>query len=195
MFVCFVCLVCFSVLVRLCVLCACVLACLVCCVYSRVVCSVGHVLCRVRSAWHTEVVNDLPGHVELAQRELVVVFGVEHVDQVSVERVDVLQAGESLEHMRELLVEVLLRELDLAHVEAADAGDGISLVHDSRGLALGLAQDDVDEVLRLRHHACRGEDSACGVCENKARDKGEKERQSRERVGMLAGVGVGAYVL
>ena len=43
----------------------------------------------------------------------------------------------------------------LARVELSDAGDGPAIVHDGGGAALCLAEDNVDEVLRVRNDANR----------------------------------------
>ena len=64
---------------------------------------------------------------------------------------DVVDAGEVLEDLGELLVPRGLGVLDLAHVELADAGDGVAAVDHRGGLALRSGQDDVDEVLRRGH--------------------------------------------
>lgn len=48
--------------------------------------------------------------------------------------------------LRELLVEVLARELDFARVEGADTLDVPTLVADRRRLALRLGQDDVQKL-------------------------------------------------
>ena len=63
---------------------------------------------------------------------------------------DVVDARELGEDVGELLVDRLLRVLDLLHVELADARDVVALVHDGRRLALRLGEDDVDEVLAGR---------------------------------------------
>ena len=38
-------------------------------------------------------------------------------------------------------------EFHFAHVESSKAGDSIPFVEDCRGLALGMGEDDVDEVV------------------------------------------------
>lgn len=45
-----------------------------------------------------------------------------------------------------------LGELDLAHVEGPDSGDLVGGMNHSRGFALRLGKDDVNEVLG-RHHS------------------------------------------
>mmetsp|Transcript_19433 Transcript_19433/g.74612 ORF Transcript_19433/g.74612 Transcript_19433/m.74612 type:complete len:651 (-) Transcript_19433:57-2009(-) len=89
--------------------------------------------------------------VQLAQGELVVVPVVQHVHEIGVERVDLVEDREVIEDTRELVVEVLLRILDLPHVELPDSADSIALVNDRWRLPVGLRQDDVNEVVRAGH--------------------------------------------
>ena len=71
---------------------------------------------------------------------------VEYITQVSVEWVNLIQARELIEDTRELVMVGLLRELDLARVECADARDGPSAVAHSWRLALRAGQYYVDKV-------------------------------------------------
>ncbi len=64
-----------------------------------------------------------------------------------------LEARELVEDFGEAVVEVLLRELDLAHVERADTANLEVLVHHRRRLALGHRQNHIHEVFRGRHGA------------------------------------------
>ena len=64
-----------------------------------------------------------PPAAHLPQRELVVVLVVQHVEQVAVEGVHVVDLGELLQHRAQLVVPAALRVLDLAHVKLADALD------------------------------------------------------------------------
>ena len=79
------------------------------------------------------------------------VFVIEHVHKVSIERVNVVQLRELVQHGRQLVVKVLLSELDFSGVELPDSGDLVVFVDHSRGLALSLGQDDVYEVLGRRY--------------------------------------------
>jgi hypothetical protein len=69
-------------------------------------------------------VDEAARGVELAQRQLVVVLVVEDVHEVGVEGVHVVHLGEVLQDERQPVVPVAGRELDLAHIELADALDG-----------------------------------------------------------------------
>jgi hypothetical protein len=100
-----------------------------------------------------DVVDEVARGVELTQRQLVVVLVVQDVHEVGVEGVDLFELGELVEYLRYLVVVVLLRVLDLARVELANAADGVLLVDDGGRLALRLGQDDVDKVLGRRHHS------------------------------------------
>lgn len=63
-----------------------------------------------------------------------------------------LNLGELGDDALKLVVKVLLRELHLAHVEAANAADLVVLVHLSGRLPLRLREDNVHELLVRRHH-------------------------------------------
>ena len=65
------------------------------------------------------------------------VLVVEDVEEVTVERVDLVEARELFDDGGELLVEVGLSVLDFAHVELAETVDFVALVDDGWGLALG----------------------------------------------------------
>ena len=93
------------------------------------------------------VVDEVPGGVELTERQLVVVLVVEDVHEVGVERMHLLELGKLFEYLRDLVVVVLLRVLDFARVELANATDGVLFVHHGGRFALGLGQYHVDEIL------------------------------------------------
>ena len=57
------------------------------------------------------------------ESEFVVIAIVENVHQVAVERMNVFDDGKFGENERQLIVKVLLRVLNLAHVEVAYATD------------------------------------------------------------------------
>lgn len=59
------------------------------------------------------LVDEAARHVQLAQRQLVVVPVVQHVQQVRVERVHIVHLGEVLQDLAQLLVPAGGRELDL----------------------------------------------------------------------------------
>lgn len=65
----------------------------------------------------SDLVGQMPGGVDLTQSELVVVLVVEDVEEGRKERVEVVEDGELLKNGRQLLVDRILSELDLSHVE------------------------------------------------------------------------------
>eukprot|EP00962_Isochrysis_galbana_P021975 scaffold6512_cov132-Isochrysis_galbana.AAC.3 len=65
-------------------------------------------------------VDELLGEVELAQSKLEVVAVVQHVDQIRVERVDVIQPREVGQDLRQLVMVVHVRELDLRRPKSKD---------------------------------------------------------------------------
>ena len=76
--------------------------------------------------------------VAMAQGKLVMVTIVEHVHQVSVEGVDIVELGKAIDDARKFLVDGLLHELYFAHVELANALNLEALAHLSGRLALSL---------------------------------------------------------
>jgi len=89
----------------------------------------------------------MPGCVQLTQRQLVMILVVQHVHQIGVEGMHIVQLGEILNDLRQTIVEVLLRVLHLAGVERPNSGYLVALVDHCRGLTLCLRQHNVDEVL------------------------------------------------
>ncbi len=83
----------------------------------------------------------------MPQRQLVMILIVEHIDKVSIKGMNFLDLGEGLEDVGELVVNALFTELDLPHVEGANTTNVVAGVNYSGSLALGLGEDDVDEVL------------------------------------------------
>jgi hypothetical protein len=80
-----------------------------------------------------------------------VVSIVQHVDQIGVERVDVIELGELLEDRLNLIVERRLREFDFAHVEVANARNLVVGMDDRGRLPLSAGKHDVDKVLVRGH--------------------------------------------
>mmetsp|Transcript_985 Transcript_985/g.2998 ORF Transcript_985/g.2998 Transcript_985/m.2998 type:complete len:246 (-) Transcript_985:17-754(-) len=97
------------------------------------------------------VVYDFLRRVDLAQRQLVVITVIQHVAQIGVEGVDVVNLGELLQDLAKLLAICRLAVLHLPHVKVADSGDVETRVHHCRGLPLCLGQHDVYELLRRRN--------------------------------------------
>ena len=67
------------------------------------------------------VIDEVLGGVELPQGQLVVVFIVEDVQKIGVERVNVVQFRKLGDYSSEFIVEGLLGELDLLRVELPDS--------------------------------------------------------------------------
>lgn len=105
-----------------------------------------------------EVIYQATANVQLSKRKLIVVPVVKDVDEVSIERVDVLRSRKNvrsctiskqatceaahiqprklLDDRCELVMVCLLREFDLPHVELANTGDFIACMNDCRCLSL-----------------------------------------------------------
>ena len=49
-------------------------------------------------------------------------------------------------------MEILLSKLDFSHVELSNSGNLVLSVNDSRGLALSLGEDDINEIFRRRNN-------------------------------------------
>ena len=78
---------------------------------------------------------------------------IEHVDQICIEGMEIVQLGKLGENEGKLLAEVGLRELDLPHVEAPDPGDLVVPMDHRWCLPLSFGQDDVREVLCSGDHS------------------------------------------
>ena len=92
------------------------------------------------------------GCIDLPQGELVVVLVVEHIHEVSIERMDIIKLRKLVQDGRQLVVERLLGELDFPSVELANSRYLEVLADDGGCLALGLGKDNVDKVLGGGNH-------------------------------------------
>jgi hypothetical protein len=72
---------------------------------------------------------------------------VEGVEQILVERMDILQPGETLEDGAEFLGESLLGKLNLASIECSNTADFESSTDLGGQFALGATQHNVQELL------------------------------------------------
>merc|ERR1719160_1457480 len=81
-----------------------------------------------------------------------VIAVIQDVTEVCVEGMDIIDAWEFSEYLAELLIVRGLTELDLAHVEVADACDFEARMDDSGSLPIRLGQDNVDELLGIRNY-------------------------------------------
>jgi len=75
------------------------------------------------------------------------------MEEITIERVDVIQSRKLIDDGGELFIEVLLGIPNLAHIKLTNAVDSISLVDNSRCLPLGAGQDYVNEVLPRRDNS------------------------------------------
>lgn len=90
------------------------------------------------------------GRRQLAERNLKMIRIVKTVEQIPMERMNVVQAREALDDSAKLLADHLLRKLDLAGVEGPDSADLETATDLGGQLAMGGAEDDVDELVRVR---------------------------------------------
>lgn len=74
------------------------------------------------------------------------VFVVEDVKKVAIERMDVIESWKLVDDCGEFFVKVCLCEFDFAHVELSDAVDCVAFVDYGRGLSLGSTEDYVDKI-------------------------------------------------
>jgi hypothetical protein len=86
----------------------------------------------------SDVVDDVLGLVDVTQSQLVMISIIQHVHEITVERMDVVQLGEAVDDGGELLVKRRLHELDLAHVELTDTRHVEACGDHSRRLTLSL---------------------------------------------------------
>jgi len=75
------------------------------------------------------------------------------MEEITIERVDVIQSRELIDNCGQLFIEVLLGVPNLAHIKLANAGDSITLVDNSRCLPLSAGQSYVDEILPRRDNS------------------------------------------
>mmetsp|Transcript_45283 Transcript_45283/g.98246 ORF Transcript_45283/g.98246 Transcript_45283/m.98246 type:complete len:420 (-) Transcript_45283:60-1319(-) len=87
--------------------------------------------------------------VHLAQSELVMVPVVEHIAQVRIERVNIVDHREILQDFCELFVECGLRVLDLAHVKRTNTSDLELGVNLGGRLPLHPRQHDINEIFGI----------------------------------------------
>lgn len=80
----------------------------------------------------------MPGSVQLAEGQFVMVLVVQNVHQIGIEWMHIVQFREILDDLRQSIVEVLLCVFDLARVEGADARDLVAFVDNGGRFPLGL---------------------------------------------------------
>lgn len=84
--------------------------------------------------------------------------GVQDVDEVGVERVEIIEAWEAIEDLGQLFIKRRRGEFNLVRIELTETRDGPIFVTNSWGLTLGFGKGNVDQV--------------CG-CETGGEDKSE----------------------
>jgi hypothetical protein len=82
-----------------------------------------------------------------------VILVIEHMKEIAIERVDVIQSGKLVSDGGQLFIEVLLGIPNFPHIELANAFDSITLVDNSWCLPLSAGQDYVNEVLTRRDNS------------------------------------------
>ena len=93
-------------------------------------------------------VGDVFSLVYVAEGQLVVISVVEHVHQVRVEGVDVIQFGEAVNNSSHLFVDRFSHVLDFSHIELPDALNFEALADLSWCFTLSFGQRYVDELFR-----------------------------------------------
>jgi len=79
------------------------------------------------------------------------VLVVEHIHEVSIERMNIVEAWKIIENLLKTFMESGLGKFDFAHVKCANACDGQTLVDDGRCLALDVGEHGVNKHLRCWH--------------------------------------------
>ena len=75
---------------------------------------------------------------------------VQHIEEISKERMDIVELRKSSEDAVEFIVNRLLSEFDLSHVESSNTADGITGMDDCWGLSLCFRKHNIDHVLGRR---------------------------------------------
>jgi len=94
-----------------------------------------------------DAISDRFSLVTMTESELVMIFIVQHVHQISVEGVNIVQFGETIDNRSQFLIDRFLHKLDFTHVEFANSLDFETLAHLCGRLALRLGQHDVDQIV------------------------------------------------
>mmetsp|Transcript_2002 Transcript_2002/g.3196 ORF Transcript_2002/g.3196 Transcript_2002/m.3196 type:complete len:276 (-) Transcript_2002:112-939(-) len=113
---------------------------------------------RVRVLDHSnhiprDLIHQRPCRVKLTQSKLIVIPVVQRVAQISIERMDIIEAGEISQNGRQSLRNCLLCEFDLSHVEGPDPRNLVSRMNDCWSAALRPHQNNVNQFRCSRHRA------------------------------------------
>lgn len=82
------------------------------------------------------LINQVSGGVQLSQRQLVMILIVQHIHQIRIERMHIIQFRKLGQNLRQTIVKTLLCKLDFAHVKRAYPCDFVLFVDDSGRFAL-----------------------------------------------------------
>lgn len=93
-------------------------------------------------------VNQMSCRVQLTQRQFVMIFVVQHVHQIGIEWMDIIELREILNDLCQPIVEILLCEFDFSYVERPYPGYFVAFMYDCRCFTLCFRQHYVDEVLK-----------------------------------------------
>ena len=86
-----------------------------------------------------KILNKMPCCVQLSKRQFVMILVVQHVDQIRVERMYLVQTRKLIDDSAQFLVDRLLRELHLTHVKLTNTCDLISGMNHLYSLLLLLS--------------------------------------------------------
>ena len=86
----------------------------------------------------------------MTESELVMILIVQDIEEISKEWMDIIELRKSSEDPVEFIMNGLLSEFDLSHVETSNTADGITRMHDCWGLSLCLREHNIDHVLGRR---------------------------------------------
>jgi len=75
---------------------------------------------------------------------------VEDIEEISKEWMDIIEFRKSSEDSIEFIMNRLLSEFDLSHVESSNTADGITGMDDCWGLSLCFRKHNIDHVLGRR---------------------------------------------
>mmetsp|Transcript_9043 Transcript_9043/g.20113 ORF Transcript_9043/g.20113 Transcript_9043/m.20113 type:complete len:290 (-) Transcript_9043:7-876(-) len=96
-------------------------------------------------------VHHLFARVHLSQSQFEVIAIVQHIAEISVEGMDVIDLGKLFEDFGEFLVVTRLTELHLSHVEVPDSSNLKAWMHHCGCLALGLREHNIHQLFCWRY--------------------------------------------
>ena len=90
----------------------------------------------------------MPRHIQLTQSQLIMVFVVENVHQIGVERMYIIQLRKILNDLRKTVMETLLGKLHFAHIKSTNSGNFVVFMDYGGSFPLSFRQHNVDETLK-----------------------------------------------